>query len=397
MTEPITLPTLHSNMFDPPGKLQELRASQPIARLLFADGHLGWLITDHATASTILADRRFSSRQDIRHMPLKTDALEAISGKPAKPGMFLFMDPPDHTKYRRLLAGQFTMRRMRQLTPHIEQIVARCLDDMESAGPPADLIPAFSLPIPSMVICELLGVPYGEREEFQHNTNIMQQQDLPLPMRMKAIGDLLEYVRGVVMRKKKNLGDDVVSGLFRGGEASDEEITGMLRILLVGGHMTVANQLGLGTFALLQHPQQLAVFRSADEAGAAAAVDEILRYATILHTGVIRVALEDADIDGTRIKAGESVSISLSAANRDPKRFPDADAFDVSRDASGHIAFAFGVHQCLGQQLARIGLRVGLTALFRRFPGLRLAVPPDQVPLRENMIIYGVHELPVTW
>jgi cytochrome P450 len=240
-------------------------------------------------------------------------------------------------------------------------------------------------------------VPYEEREEFQHNTNVMQQQDLPLPKRLKAIGELLEYVRSVVDRKKKNLGDDVVSGLFRGGGLSDDEITGMLRVLLVGGHMTVANQLGLGTFALLQHPRQLAAFRAADEAGAAAAVDEILRYATILHTGVIRVALEDVDIAGIKVKAGESVSISLAAANRDPKRFPDPDTFDVSRDASGHIAFAFGVHQCLGQQLARIELRVGLSALFRRFPALRLAVPPEQVPLRENMIIYGVHELPVTW
>jgi cytochrome P450 len=385
-------------MFDPPRELRELRTEQPIARLRFADGHLGWLVTDHATACAILADKRFSSRQELRHMPLKSDVIEAISGQPARPGIFPFMDPPQHTRYRRLLTGQFTLRRTQQLTSRIEKIVTGCLDAMEAAGPPVDLVQAFALPIPSMVICELLGVPYSDRERFQRDTNLMQKQNhTPKQERIDAIKDLLTYVHGVVLEKKTNPSDDITSGLIELGELSDQEITGMVRTLLVGGHQTVANMLGIGVFALLQHPDQRAAFAAADEPGVAAAIEELLRYVTIVHTGSIRVALEDVELNGTHIKAAETISISLSQANRDPERFPDPDMLDVSRDAAGHIAFGFGVHQCLGQQLARIELRIGLVELFRRFPDLRLAVPAEKVPLREEMIIYGVHELPVTW
>jgi cytochrome P450 len=398
MTEPITLPTMHSDMFDPPRALRELRATQPIARMRFADGHLGWLVTDHATACAILADKRFSSRQELRHMPLKSDVGEAISGQPAKPGIFPFMDPPAHTRYRRLLAGQFTVRRTQQLSSRIEEIVAGCLDAMAAAGPPTDLVQAFALPIPSLVICEMLGVPYSDRERFQRDTNLMQKQDHePKQERIEAIKDLLVYVRSVVLKKKANPSDDIISGLIELGELSDDEITGMVRTLLVGGHQTVANMLGIAVFALLQNPDQHAAFAGADDTSATAAIEELLRYVTIVHTGSLRVALEDVELNDVKIKEGETVSVSLSQANRDPDRYPDPDTLNVTRDASGHIAFGYGVHQCLGQQLARIELRIGLVELFRRFPDLRLAVPAEKVPLREEMIIYGVHELPVTW
>jgi cytochrome P450 len=394
LSAPNPLPIARINPFDPPEVLAKLREEEPLSRLAFPDGHIGWLVTNHALARAVLADNRFSARQELRHIPMD-HPLAKEPRREADPGMFIRMDPPDHTKYRRLLTGQFTVRRMRQLEPRIEEIANAHLDAMEQAGPPTDLVQAFALPIPSLVICELLGVPYADRSVFQRHAAVALNINSGSEA-IAAIGALREYIAGLVTRKQAEPADDLLSGLIEGGELSDQELTSIAFLLLIAGHETTANMLALGTFTLLRHPDQLAALR-ADPSLMDGAVEELLRYLSIIHIGPMRAALEDLELGGQVIKAGDCVVISTPAANRDPEKFSNPDDLDVGRATAGHVAFGHGVHQCLGQQLARIEMRIGYAALLARFPTLRLAVAPEEVPLRDDMVIYGVHELPVAW
>ncbi|WP_171074890.1 cytochrome P450 [Nonomuraea basaltis] len=366
--------------FDPPPALLGL---PPMSRLEFADGHLGWLATTHEAARTVLGDPRFSARQELKHAAVRSTA-PGGAGRPAPPGFFAATDPPEHTRYRRLLTGQFTVRRMRVLEPRIERIAADHLDAMAAAGPPAELVTAYALPIPSMVICELLGVPYEDHDFFQDRS--LQLVTLGGDV-ARATADLAAYLGELVRRKRAEPGDDLISGLT--GELTDEELANVAMILLVAGHETTANMLALGVFALLEdgRPYQ------------EDAVEELLRWLSILHLGApSRAALEDVEVAGVLVRQGETVALSLPMINRDPGVFEDPDALRPDRpEARKHLGFGHGVHQCLGQQLARIEMRIGYRALFERFPGLRLAVPATEVPLKHDAAAYGVKSLPVTW
>jgi cytochrome P450 len=400
-TEPVPvprgLPTHRDCPFDPPADLARLRAQRPVSRMIYPDGHEGWLVTGYAQARAVLADPRFSSRRDLnRHIPIPHPLAEDAEALPPMPGALTQLDPPEHTHYRKLLTGQFTVRRMKLLTPRIERIAGEHLDALEQAGPPADLVHDFALPIPSLVICELLGVPYEDHERFQRDSATMFNLDSPVDELMAALADLSEYLTELVARKRAEPDDDLISGLIAGDTLTAEELLTMVMTLLVAGHETTANMLSLGTFALLRHPDQLAALR-ADPSLIGNAVEELMRYLSIVHIGPIRAALEDVELDGVLIRAGESVTINLPAANRDPARFADPDELDITRPATGHVSFGHGVHQCLGQQLARIEMRVAFPALLRRFPGLRLAVAPEEVSMRPNGSLLGLNRLPVTW
>ncbi|MFG2095909.1 cytochrome P450 [Streptomyces sp. NPDC048612] len=393
--EPVTLPPLvHAagRPFDPPAGLAELREQQPLRRMRYPDGHVGWLATGHAVVRAIAADPRFSSRYELMRYPLPGGPTGALP--PAPLGDLTGIDAPEHTRYRRLLAGKFTVRRMRQLTTRVEEITAEHLDAMERQGPVVDLVRAFAHPVPALMICELLGVPEHERARFQEHTAVLGSPDAGMAEQIAALTTLAEFVRALVVAKRAGPTDDLLSDLTT-SELTDDELGGIGSFLLAAGLDTTANMLGLGTFALLSHPEQAAALRG-DPGLADQAVEELLRYLSIAHTGM-RAALEDVELDGRLIKAGETVTLSVAAANRDPLKFPDPDTLDLHRKASGHLAFGHGAHQCLGQQLARVEMRVAFPALFRRFPTLRLAVPPEDVPLRDAMNIYGVHRLPVTW
>ncbi|MFC4115946.1 cytochrome P450 [Nonomuraea zeae] len=368
--------------FDPPSELRGLPA---MSRLEFADGHLGWLATTSAAARAVLGDPRFSARQELKHVVLHS-VRPGGAASPAPPGFFAAMDPPGHTRYRRLLTGQFTVRRMRLLESRIAQIAAERLDAMEQAGPPADLVTAYALPIPSLVICELLGVPYADHDFFQQHTARIVS---PGPESPVALKELAAYLAELVQRKSPD-DDDLIGGLK--AELSVEELTNVALILLVAGHETTANMLALGAFALLREGRREREF-------GAEAVEELLRWLSILHLGApSRTALEDVEVAGELVRAGETVALSLPVINRDPAAFDDPEALRLDRpEARRHLAFGHGVHQCLGQQLARIELGIGYRALFERFPGLRLAVPAAEVPLKEAAAVYGVTSLPVTW
>jgi cytochrome P450 len=389
------LPVERSDPFDPPAVLAALREERPISRLRYPDSSLGWLVTSYPLARAILADPRFSRRRELQRAPRRI-AFEEEHPGPSEPGFFIGMDPPEHTRYRRQLTSHFTVRRMRDLEDRIARITADHLDAMERHGSPADLVAEFALPIPSLVICELLGVPYSDREKFQHDTRVLLHLESSFEEAMGALMSLREYLRRLVVRKRATPADDLISTLIAGGALNDDEIAGIAVLLLIAGHETTANMLGLGTFALLGHPDQLAALRD-DPSLVENAVEELLRYLTIVHIGPTRAALEDVEVGGELVRAGEVVTLSLPAANRDRERFDDPDELDLRRSATGHLAFGHGIHQCLGQQLARIEMRTGFNALLSRFPNLRLAVEPEEVQLRTDMAIYGVHSLPVAW
>ncbi|RSM86605.1 cytochrome P450 [Kibdelosporangium aridum] len=383
--EPITYPLTSDGPFNPP---KEVRA--PVSRLRYPDGTLGWLISKRSTIREILADPRFSARQELR----STFFSSAATTPPARPGMFIGMDPPDHTRYRKHLIGQFTVRRMRLLTEHIERVTAQYLDRMAEHGPGVDLVQAFSAPIPAQVICELLGAPLDYRERFMAEARTMSSTDVPRDEVTAAVMAVSTYLGTLVEEKRREPTDDLLSGLIQDSDLTDEEVTNIAFLLLGGGLDTTANVLALGTFAVLLDRAQIPALT--DPSTTDNAVEELLRYLPVV-PGTARTALEDVEIDGVPVKAGETVTLSLPGANRDTEMFADPDTLDLRRDTHGHVAFGHGVHQCLGQQLARVEMRVAFPALFRRFPDLKLAVKPEEVPLRDDMVIFGVHALPVTW
>ncbi|WP_063061594.1 cytochrome P450 [Nocardia sienata] len=396
---PHGLPTARdAGPFVPPREITRLREARPVSPLIFPDGHAGWLVTGYEEVRALLADTRFSSRQDIgivHALDANPDMPAQTEPSPQIPGLFVAMDPPDHTRLRRKLIGAFTVRRMKQLEEHIAEVVERQLDEMAALTPPVDLVRAFALPVPSLVICELLGVPYADRETFQTNSAKFLLRDQPLEEKMGAYGAMMGYLAELVTAKRAEPGEDILSDLARDADLSIEELTGISFLLLLAGHETTANMLALGTFALLENPEQLAELR-ADPDLMPDAVEELMRYLSVADI-FYRYATEDLELGGETIPAGSTVVVSLLAANHDPRRFDDPDTLDIHRKARGHVSFGHGVHQCLGQQLARVEMRAGFAGLLRRFPTLRLAVPAGEVPLRTDMNIYGVHELPVTW
>ncbi|WP_031012968.1 cytochrome P450 [Streptomyces sp. NRRL F-5727] len=374
--------------FDPPAELVDARRHGPIVRLTHPGGMPGWLITGYDLVRSVLADPRFSSRKDLLNVV-------DFEIPPAPPGEFLLMDDPEHSRYRKPLVGRFTVRRMRLLTERIEQVTAECLDAMAAAGSSADLVTAFAKPIPTIVICEILGVPYEDRASFQQQIDTFMGGEVSDEELIAAYTATQEYLAQLVAAKRANPTDDVLSELTD-SDLTDEELKGISLILLAAGFDTTANMLALGTFALLRHPEQLAALRD-DPSLTDGAVEELLRYLSVAKT-FMRTALEDVEVGGQLVEAGTTVVLSYNTANRDPERFADPDVLDVRRPFDGHLAFSHGIHQCLGQQLARIEMRVAFRALLDRFPSLRLDVPAEEVPLRpETADIYGVKSLPVAW
>lgn len=403
MSQPVPIPhglpmERDASPFDPPRQITRLREARPVSPIVMPDGHEGWLVTGYDALRQLMADTRFSSRQDIGiiHVPYETPGMPVqTEPSPQTPGLFISMDPPDHTRVRRKLTGAFTVKRMKQLEEQIIDIAERQLDELARLTPPVDLVKEFALPVPSLVICELLGVPYADRETFQVNSAKFLVREVTLEDKIAAVGAMTTYLAELVTRKRAEPGEDILSDLARDDDLTIEELTGVAFLLLLAGHETTANMLGLGTFALLENPEQMAELR-ADPDLLPGAVEELLRYLSIADI-FLRYATEDIELGGETITKGSTVVVSLLAANHDPKRFDNPDTLDIRRNARGHLSFGHGVHQCLGQQLARIEMRAGFEGLLRRFPTLELAIPASEVRLRTDMNIYGVHELPVTW
>ncbi len=391
-------PTARSHPFDPPQELTHWRESEPLRPMRYPDGHVGWVVTSHELARRILTDSRFSARSEFKRAPVHRPGAEPFFGVPAAPGWLVDTDPPQHTRLRQQLAGQFTARRMRELRPRLGLIVDDLLSGMERDGPGADLVEAFALPLASRIICELLGVPGRDRSEFQRNSHILFDLRSTAVDTAAALERLTATIRAIAEGPRvQDTSAGLMQALAADGTLTAQEIAGVGVLLLTAGHDSTTGSLALSVFALLAHPDQLTRLAT-DPSIVDNAVEELLRYLSVFHFGVPRTPLEDLEIEGQWLRAGDSVTVSLSAANRDPRWFEDApDRLDLGRRTTGHLAFGHGIHQCLGQNLVRMQMRTALPALLRRFPALALAVPAADVPLSTDMSVYGVHRLPVTW
>ncbi|ONI86466.1 cytochrome [Actinosynnema sp. ALI-1.44] len=374
--------------FAPVPELIRLREEQPVTRVELAIGGEAWLVTRYSDIREVLSGSgRFSNA------PIGPFS----EGNKGRSGFLLGYDAPEHTRLRRMLTPEFTVRRIRRLQPRIEAIVTEHLDALEQAGPPADLVPTFALPIPSLVICELLGVPYEHRDEFQETAKVRLDMGRDMSERVAAMEASRAYMAKLVEEARRNPGDDMIGMLVRdhGDDVDNRELTGVADLLLLAGHETTSNMLAMGTLLLLRHPEQAAAVRNGERVDEA--IEEMLRYLSIVHTGVFRTAIEDVELSGQRIAAGDIVMCSLPSANRDPALGEDLQTFDITRKISAHMAFGHGLHHCLGAPLARMEMKIAYPALLSRFPKLALAVDYDEVPFRSYSFIHGVESLPLTW
>ncbi|WP_433517947.1 cytochrome P450 [Nonomuraea sp. CA-143628] len=382
--------------FDPPPALREKQKEGPLTKVRLWDGSTPWLVTRYADQRALLADPRVSADAYQPGYPSPT----ALVGS-GSPISFIMMDDPEHARLRRMVTAPFTIKRVEAMRPAVQKIVDDLIDDLLAGPKPVDLVEAFALPVPSLVICELLGVPYADHDFFQDNSKTIINRDADPEQRAAALGRLAGYLDTLLGEKLASPGDDLLSGLterVKSGELSQRDAAGIGVLLLIAGHETTANMIALGTLALLEHPDQLALLRdTADQKLVTSAVEELLRYLHITHNGRRRAVLADIEIAGQVIRAGEGLIMANDIGNRDPDAFPDPDRLDLQRDARHHVAFGFGVHQCLGQPLARMELQVVYSTLYRRIPTLRLATDLDQIPFKHDGSVYGVYELPVTW
>jgi cytochrome P450 len=385
--------------FDPPPELARIQAEERITKVRLWDGSTPWLVTGYHEVRAILSDARVSADTDLPGYP------HASAGSLARRRVtknFINMDNPEHDKLRRLLTRDFMVKRTEAMRPQIQKIVDELIDDILAGPNPVDLVEALALPVPSLVICDMMGVPYEERDLFHSLSRTMISRLSTPDEAVGALKGLLEFLGRMVDEKSADPQDDMISRLvveqLHTGNLTRDDVVEMCQLLLVAGHETTANMIALGTLAFLQNPEVLEIMKTTeDPAIIANSVEEMLRYLTILHVGRRRVALEDFEFYGHQIRAGEGIVVAHDIANRDPSEFDNPDQLDVQRKTRHHLAFGYGIHQCLGQPLARVELSVVYATLYRRIPTLKLAIPLEEVPYKYDNVVYGVDELPVTW
>ena len=384
---------LRRHGLDPAPELGRRCAEEPVSRLAVPFGVRAWLVTGYDEVKEVLG-RVEGFSNDFGNLAGTTGV-----GVDHNPGGLGFADPPVHTRLRRLLTPEFTMRRLARLAPRIDTIVAQVLDAMEDEDldAPVDLWRSFALPIPSLTICELLGVPYDERASFQQLSAARFDLAGGAGVSLDAIGQSLSYLRDLVSRQRATPGDGLIAALIRehGDAVDDEELAGLADGILTGGLETTASMLALGALVLLRDPQAATLIRGHDGEAVNRFVEELLRYLSVVQVAFPRFATRNIRVGEASIEAGDTVVCVLSAANRDRTYDGSGDVFNPTRPPRPHLAFGYGMHRCVGAELARMELRAAYPALVRRFPGMRLAVDPTRVPFRDASIVYGVESLPV--
>jgi cytochrome P450 len=390
-------PFTRDDPFDPPREYAVARGTCPVAPVQLWNGQRAWLLTRMAELRSVLQDKRFSGEFARPDFPAVTEARVAIDKRERA---FVGMDNPRHQHFRRMFTKEFTHKRMMALRPRIETITAELLNRMAENGPPADLVADLAITLPSLVMCELFGSPYEDHSYIikcaagRHGLTQTPEEAA------RSAEDLVAYCRALIDAKERNPADDMLSRVIAehvlSGALSREELADICSMILRAGHDTTTNMIGLGTLVLLENPAELAKLRTRPEL-VERAVEELLRYVTPVQFAPRRVALEDAEIAGSAIRRGDGVFAVCPAANRDEQVFADPDRLDIERDASAHVSFGYGIHQCLGQGLARIELQVVFDALFRRFPNLHLTEPLAAIRFKFDSQIFGVHSLKVAW
>ncbi len=387
MTETIEFPRRGVGQLAPPDAYARLREQGGLVKSALPNGSSVWLVTRHEDVRAVLTHPDVSSNPTREGFP--------DMGRPGTvplpdqiPGWFVGFDQPEHGRFRKQLIPEFTVRRVKQLYPEIQKIVDGRIDAMTAAGNTADLVSAFALPVPSLVICTLLGVPYSDHDYFETRTRLLVTITTPHDEREAAAGELLQYLIRLISIKQRFPGEDLLSKLLTEGALSAQEIAGVGLLLLIAGHETTANNIAIGVIMLLQHREWI---------GDPRAVEEVLRYASVADVVSLRVAVRDVEIGGQLIKAGEGIVPLVAAANHDKCTFERADEFDPGRPARHHVAFGFGMHQCLGQNLVRAEIEIAYRTLFERLPTLQIDMPVEELPFKYDGILFGVHSLPVRW
>ncbi|WP_263144936.1 cytochrome P450 [Pseudomonas sp. RIT-PI-AD] len=390
--------------FSPPPEYAQIREEAPISKVTMPDGSQAWLMTRYDDVKAVLGDNRFSTDASTPGYPFIAPARAALLMN-EKPKTLIRLDPPEHTKHRRMLTKEFMLTQVEAMRPFVQKTVDELLDHLESldcSENPVDFAEEFALALPTTVIANLLGVPYEDRDFFQERAQAKLDLTADPEVPLRAGEEMRAYLDKLIEEKMSSPGnrDDLISRLINNqvvpGHLSREEALATIELLLMGGHETTANMIALGTLSLLMNPRQKDEL-IADPSLVKNAVEEMLRFHTIVHYNGPRVALEDVEVGGQLIRKGEGVMAMISAANRDPEQFPNPDAFDIHREARHHVAFSYGPHQCLGQQLARLELQIVFTSLFQRFPTLELAVPVESLRFNHDAFVYGIKSLPLKW
>jgi cytochrome P450 len=394
----LEFPMARVSPIDPPPQYAEFRHKCPVAPVKIWNGERVFLITKYDDARAVLGDIRFSSDVTKPGYPLLFEGRAARMQDYEEPPYFLHMDPPKHTAHRRMVAGEFMFAKIASWRDDLQAVIDDLINKMLAGPQPCDLVEALALPLPTMVICKLLGASYEDREIVHESARALTRMDISPEEALKSNNAFTKYLESLIDKKIADPGDDmlgqVVRKYYRAGEITRNEMVEMARLALVGGHETTANMTSLGVYTLLRHPSQYADL-AADPSLAPNAVEELLRYLSIVHLSTCRVAMEDVQVGDQLIRAGEGVVVLLSSANRDEERFPDANRFDIQRGARNHVAFGFGPHQCVGQTLARLELSIVMATLPQRIPTLRLAVPEEELVFKPY--INGLVKLPVVW
>ncbi|MDV3127866.1 cytochrome P450 [Mycobacterium sp. 21AC1] len=385
--------------FAPPPQVLELGRAKGLSRVRIWDGSTPWLITGHEEARTLFADARVSVDDRRSGFPHWNEMMVSTVNK--RPRSVFTSDAEEHTRFRRMLSKPFTFKRVEGLRATIQKVTDDHIDAILAGPQPADIVAALALPVPTLVISEMLGVPYEDHEFFQHHANVGLDRYAKAEDTMAKGMSLSKYLCDLVEAKMADPAEDAVSDLAErvtAGEIDVKEAAQLGTGLLIAGHETTANMIGIGVLALLQNPEQAEFLRNAEDPKVIAnAVEELMRYLSIIQNGQRRVAIEDIEISGETIRGGEGIIIDLAPANWDAKAYPQPDKLDLSRDAGQQLGFGYGRHQCVGQQLARAELQIVFHTLLRRIPTMRLAIPFDEVPFKHDRLAYGVYELPVAW
>ncbi|MEU7062740.1 cytochrome P450 [Streptomyces sp. NPDC046161] len=409
MTDPTTRPAtdrtteLHYPMdrqcpFAPPSEVTGVRNAGAVPRVTLWNGVRPWLFTRFEDARTVLSDPRFSADKSRPGYPLSSAV--ALAETAVEPTL-LVMDNPRHDALRRLVLGEFTVKRAEQWRPAVRAVADGCIDRM-LGGTEADLVADLALPVALTVICEFLGVPFEDRELFRdltHTMNVVAGSTESAAAARQALQDYLEeLVAARALRPQDDFIGRMAARHLPDGSMTRRQLAAMALLLLTAGHDTTANMISLGVLTLLRHPGHFAALGSReDPVRLAGTVEEMLRHLTVVQRGIRRIAVEDVEVGGHPVRAGEGVIAAINVANRDPERFPAGEEFDPTLRARGHLAFGFGPHQCMGQSLARVELQEVYAAVARRIPTLRTAVPVEEIRFKSDMAVYGVHALPVTW
>ena len=394
---PPRFPFRRADPLQPPQQYAAARATQPIAAVTLWNGRRAWLVTRYDDMRSVATDPRFSGEFAHPDFPSVTAARVVVDKQERA---FVGMDNPRHDHYRRMFTREFSTRRMIALKPRMAAIANRLIDELVGQPQPADLVSGIAVPFPSLVMCDLVGSPYEDHTFIigcaAGRHGLLQS---PTEAEQKA-RELADYFMRLIRHKEQQPGDDLVSRIIdehvRPGHLSREDFAEIGAMILRAGHDTTTNMIGLGTLILLGHPEQAAAVRDRPEV-VPGAVEELLRYISPVQFAPRRVALEDVRMGDVVIRKGDGVFALNPAANRDPAVFADPDTFDVHRDASQHVAFGWGIHQCLGQILARMELQVVLPLLLQRLPNLRVVASDGEIRFKDDMQIYGVHNLPVAW